>query len=78
VNKQTETAAEAAEPRGCPTPGACSALSEIERLRAGLNDVRKFLSNPEWGTVRYMEGSGVYEDKDQALFDIAYALGEIR
>lgn len=24
------------EPRGCPTPWACSALAEIERLRAAL------------------------------------------
>lgn len=27
------------EPRGCPTPGACSALAEIERLRLALEDI---------------------------------------
>lgn len=50
---------------------------EIDRLRQGLCDVRAFLTKPEWGTWLYMEGSDVYDDKDRALFDIAYALGEI-
>jgi hypothetical protein len=52
------------------------AADEIERLRAGLRHVRKFLENPEWGTIRYMEGGEVYDDKELALFDIRYALGE--
>lgn len=51
-------------------------VAKIERLRRGLNEVRDFLNKPEWGTYRYMEGTGVYEDKDAALFNIAYALGE--
>lgn len=53
-----------------------AAAVEIERLRAGLHEVREFLSKPEWGTWRYMEGSDVYADKDAALFNISYALGE--
>ena len=28
-----------AEPRGCPTPGACSAVAEIARLRATLQGI---------------------------------------
>ena len=36
--------------------------------------VNKFLENPEWGTGRYMEGVGVYKDKDNALADIVDAL----
>ena len=51
--------------------------AENERLRKGLQEVREFLENPEWGTTRYMEGSGVYDDKDAALFNIRYALGEV-
>ena len=27
------------EPRGCPTPGACSAVEEIERLRALVTEL---------------------------------------
>jgi hypothetical protein len=55
----------------------CSeAADEIERLRKGLNEVRDFLQNPGWGTWPYMEGCGVYEDKEAALFNIKYALGE--
>jgi hypothetical protein len=27
------------EPRGCPTPGACSAVAEITRLRATLQGI---------------------------------------
>ena len=54
-----------------------TALDEIEKLKRGLSEVRKFLENPDWGTIRYMDGSGVYDDKDSALFDIRYALGEI-
>lgn len=29
------------EPRGCPTPGACSALVEIERLRTALTEIAR-------------------------------------
>lgn len=50
-------------------------LAEIERLRAGLEDVRTFLN--DWGGAHYMEGAGIYEDRDSALSAIAYALGEI-
>lgn len=31
------TAVEANEPRGCPTPGACSAVAKIATLEAALN-----------------------------------------
>jgi hypothetical protein len=37
----------AAEPRGCPTPGACSALSEIERLRATIRAARDNLRDSD-------------------------------
>lgn len=49
---------------------------EIERLRAALQDVREFLSNPDWGTVRYMEGSEVYTDIQSALHTVNLALHE--
>lgn len=29
------------EPRGCPTPGACSALAEVERLRDAFGVARR-------------------------------------
>ncbi len=52
------------------------AADEIERLRAGLCEVRAFLNKLEWRTGPYMDGSGVYKDKDVALLNIAYALRE--
>lgn len=54
-----------------------AALDEIEKLKRGLRDVRKFLENPDWGQIPYMDGAGVYADKETAIFDVRYALGEI-
>ncbi len=51
-----------------------AAVAEIERLRAALTETLAFLQNPEWGTVRYMEGSSVYEDKDAAISRIVSVL----
>ena len=59
-----------------PDPLCQAAADRLEAMAIGLNEVRAFLNKPEWGTYRYMEGSEVYEDKDAALFNIAFALGE--
>lgn len=56
---------------------AHTAADEIERLRRGLNEVRDWLNKPEWGSWPYTEGTGLYDDKEQALFNIAFALGEL-
>ncbi len=49
--------------------------NEIVRLRCGLENVLKFLKGPEWGKINYMEGSAIYDDKDQAIWNAEYALG---
>ena len=85
--KQTQTTEAWLREQGVPSVDSCvqerdwcarmtAAADEIEKLKRGLRDVRKFLEKPEWGQSRYMEGSDVYDDKDSALFDIRYALGE--
>jgi hypothetical protein len=59
-----------------PNHAQARLMDEITRLRTGLNEVRDFLNKPEWGTYPYMEGSDVHNDKEAALFNISYALGE--
>lgn len=34
---------------------------------ADIKTIREFLSNPSWGTYRYMEGTEIYSDRDKAL-----------
>ena len=66
----------------CPNPSDLAALREqiarlTERERVlveTLTGVREFLRSPEWGTVRYMEGSAVYSDLSNAADDIDAAL----
>lgn len=46
------------EPRGCPTPGACSALMEIAKLRSALHEIAKQRygldpSDTAWDQVEY-------------------------
>ena len=36
--------------------------AEIERLREALNKGLNFLTDPQIGTLRYMEGEGFYRD----------------
>jgi hypothetical protein len=44
------------EPRGCPIPGACSALIEIERLRRSLSDIATMADwHPDGATVVYAQ-----------------------
>lgn len=48
----------------------------IERMEKGLRHLRVFLDNPQWGTVRYMEGSEIYGDVEDARLTVTIALGE--
>ena len=48
-------------------------IAELEKAR---RDVKRFLEDPRWGTVNYMEGTDVYEDKDEALETINSVLME--
>ncbi len=42
MSVRDERGSQPTEPRGCPTPGACSALAEIERLRAALERIAQW------------------------------------
>jgi hypothetical protein len=55
------------EPRGCPTPGACSALTEIARLRGILHAI---LYADERG-----QGVQFHEAMDRAAKEISYNAG---
>jgi hypothetical protein len=46
----------------------------IAELEKALREAKRFLEDPRWGTYQYMEGSYVYEDKDEALETINSAL----
>lgn len=50
--------------------------ARISELEKALRDVKQFLEDPRWGTYPYMEGTDVYEDKDEALTTIDSALME--
>jgi hypothetical protein len=43
------------EPRGCPTPGACSAAPEIERLRRALHEIAEEWAGAECGEPVYAQ-----------------------
>jgi hypothetical protein len=56
------------EPRGCPTPGACSAASEIKRLRSALEDV--CAAQPIWN-------GGIAKHRPEYLYGFIEELREI-
>jgi hypothetical protein len=61
------------EPRGCPIPGACSALVDIERLQTAINEAYRIMcsgkpphSARETNARRVLRLAGVTV-KDQAV-----------
>ena len=59
----TNAAPEKQEPRGCPTPGACSALGPLQRKSAGIKRLRKkYIDNAiqDLGQIYGMLDQGLY------------------
>lgn len=53
------------EPRGCPTPGACSAATEIDRLRSLLD--RVMVSGNHLATHVDLDGPTWHAPHDEGL-----------
>lgn len=50
--------------------------AEIKRLRAALDEARKWLSDPRLSTWQYVEGAQMYEDIAKLLATIDKAMKE--